>query len=59
MGHLIEYDVPTFYVSKELLAAASRTELPMDKRLDAIPIPVSGIDPEHYRPFSLPVGILN
>ena len=39
MGHLLEYDVPTFYVSKELLAAASRTELPMDMFLDAIPFP--------------------
>ena len=43
MGHLIEYDVPTFYVSKELLAAASRTELPMDMRLDAIPFPFPAV----------------
>lgn len=39
MGHLLEYDVPTFYVSKEFLVAASRTELPMDLPLEAIPFP--------------------
>jgi hypothetical protein len=30
MGHLLQYDVPTYYVSKELLAAAARTDLPSD-----------------------------
>jgi hypothetical protein len=39
MGHLLQYDVPTFYVSKELLAAASRTDLPGELHLDAIPFP--------------------
>lgn len=43
MSHLIEYDVPTFYVSKELLAAATRTELPMDIGLDAIPFPFPAV----------------
>jgi hypothetical protein len=38
MGQLLEYDVPTFYLSRELLAA-SRTELPLDMFLDAIPFP--------------------
>lgn len=38
-GHLLQFDVPTFYVSKELLAAAARTDLPDDTFLDAVPFP--------------------
>lgn len=34
---LLRYDVPTYYVSQELLAAALRTELPDDMVLEAIP----------------------
>ena len=39
MAHLLQYDVPTFYISKELLAAAARTDLPGDLLLDAVPFP--------------------
>jgi hypothetical protein len=39
-GHLLQFDVRTFYVSKELLAAAARTGLPTDIFMDAsIPFP--------------------
>jgi hypothetical protein len=38
-GHLLQFDVPTFYVSKELLAAAARTDLPTDIFMDALPFP--------------------
>jgi hypothetical protein len=38
-SHLLEFDVPTFYVSKELLAAAARTDLPTDLLLEALPFP--------------------
>jgi hypothetical protein len=31
--------VPTFYLSKELLAAAARTDLPTDIFMDALPFP--------------------
>src|SRR5271166_5099336 len=35
-----QYDVPTYYVSGEILAAALRTELPDDMVFKAIPFPV-------------------
>jgi hypothetical protein len=41
-GHaaqLLPFEVPTFYVSKELLSAAARTDLPTDIFLDAVPFP--------------------
>jgi hypothetical protein len=38
-GHLLQFDVLTFYVSKELLAAAARTDLPTDIFMDALPFP--------------------
>jgi hypothetical protein len=38
-GLLLKYEVPTYYVSRELLAAALRTELPDDMVFDAIPFP--------------------
>ena len=38
-GHLLQFDVPTFYVSKELLAVAARTDLPTDIFMDALPFP--------------------
>jgi hypothetical protein len=38
-GHLLQFDVPTFYVSTELLAVAARTDLPTDIFLDAVPFP--------------------
>ena len=34
---LVQYDVPIYHVSRELLAAAARTELPDDMVFDAIP----------------------
>ena len=43
MGHLLQYQVPTFYVSQKFLTAASRTELPMDLPLQAIPFPFPAI----------------
>ena len=52
MGHLLQYDVPTFYVSKELLAAASRTDLPGELHLDAIPFPFPALV------FMLPKGTI-
>jgi hypothetical protein len=38
-GHLLQFDVPTFYVSKELLATSARTDLPDNTFLDAVPFP--------------------
>jgi hypothetical protein len=38
-GHLLQFDVPTFYVSKELLAVAARTDLPTDIFMNALPFP--------------------
>jgi len=34
---LLQFDVPTFYVSKEFVMAVLRTELPQDMLLDGIP----------------------
>src|ERR1700746_2280699 len=39
LGQLLQFAVPTFFVSKELLEAAARTDLPGDLLLDAIPFP--------------------
>ena len=39
---LLPYDVPTYYVSRELLAASLRTELPDDMVFEAIPFPFDG-----------------
>ena len=39
---LLPYDVPTYYVSRELLAASLRTELPDDLVFAAIPFPFDG-----------------
>ena len=36
---LLRYDVPTYYVLRELLAAAIRTEVPDDMFFEAIPFP--------------------
>jgi hypothetical protein len=52
MGHLLEYEVPTFYVSKELLAAAARTDLPAELLLDAVPFPFPALV------FMLPKGTI-
>ena len=38
-GHLLQFDVPTFYVSKELLAASARTDLLDNTFLDAVTFP--------------------
>jgi hypothetical protein len=40
---LLRYDVPTYYVSRELLAAALRTELPDDMVFEAIPFPFDAL----------------
>jgi hypothetical protein len=40
---LLRYDVPIYYVSRELLAAAARTELPDDMVFDAIPFPFDAL----------------
>jgi hypothetical protein len=53
MGLLLKFDVPTFYVSKGLLAASARTDLPDDMFLDAIPFPFPGIV------FMLPKGTIS
>jgi hypothetical protein len=37
---LLRHDVPTCYVSRELLAATLRTELPDDMVLEAISVPI-------------------
>ena len=47
---LLRYDVPTYYVSRELLAAAVRTELPDDMVFEAIPFPFDALV------FMLPKG---
>lgn len=39
----MRYDVPTYYLSRELLAAALRTELPNDMVFEAIPFPFDGL----------------
>src|SRR5260370_8490016 len=52
MGHLLEYEIPTFYVSKELLAAAARTDLPAELLLDAVPFPFPALV------FMLPKGTI-
>jgi hypothetical protein len=52
MGHLLQFDVPTYYVSKELLAAAARTELPTEMSLDAVPFPFPALV------FVLPKGMI-
>src|SRR5262245_55383992 len=52
MGHLLEYEVPTFYVSKELLAAAAQTDLPAELLLDAVPFPFPALV------FMLPKGTI-
>jgi hypothetical protein len=38
-GQLLEFDVPTFYVWKELMGAAVRTALPAEILLDGVPFP--------------------
>ena len=40
---LLRYDVPTYYVSREHLAAALRTELPDDMVFEAIPFPFDAL----------------
>src|SRR5215469_8073530 len=47
---LLRHDVPTYYVSRELLAAALRTELPDDMVFAAIPFPFDALV------FMLPKG---
>jgi hypothetical protein len=47
---LLRYDVPTYYVSRELLAGALRTELPDDVVFEAIPFPFDAVV------FMLPKG---
>jgi len=47
---LLRYEVSTYYVSRELLAAAVRTELPDDMVFDAIPFPFDALV------FMLPKG---
>jgi hypothetical protein len=37
---LLRYDVPIYYVSQELLAAALQTELPHDVVFESIPFPL-------------------
>jgi hypothetical protein len=49
---LPRYNVPTFYVSRELLAAALRTELPDDMVFEASPFPFDALV------FMLPKGTL-
>jgi hypothetical protein len=40
---LLRYDVPTYYASRELLAAALRTELPGDMVFKAIPFSLDAL----------------
>jgi hypothetical protein len=47
---LLRYDVPIYYVSRELGAAAARTELPDDLVFEAIPFPFDALV------FMLPKG---
>ena len=49
---MLEYEVPTFYVSKEHLAAAARTDLPGELLLDAVPFPFPALV------FMLPKGTI-
>ena len=49
----MRYDVPTYYVSRELLAAALRTELPDDMVFEAIPFPFDALV------FVLPKGTVH
>ena len=42
-AQLLRYDVPTYYVSRELLAAALRTELSDDMVFAAIPFPFDAL----------------
>ena len=49
---LLRYDVPTSYVSREIVAAALRTELPDDIVFEAIPFPFDALV------FMLPKGTL-
>ena len=49
---LLRYDMPTYYVSRELLAAALRTELLDDMVFEAIPFPFDALV------FMLPKGTL-
>jgi hypothetical protein len=49
---LLRYDVPTYYVSRELLAAALRTKVPDDMVFEAIPFPFDALV------FMLPKGTL-
>jgi hypothetical protein len=44
------YDVPIYYVSRQLLAAAARTELPDNMVFEAMPFPCDGLV------FMLPKG---
>jgi hypothetical protein len=43
MAHLLQFDVPTFYVSSELIFAAARTDLPTDMLLEAVPFPFEAL----------------
>jgi hypothetical protein len=47
---LLPHEVPTYYVSRELLAAALRTELPDDMTFEAVPFPFDALV------FMLPKG---
>jgi hypothetical protein len=47
---LLRYDAPTYYISRELLAAALRTELPDDMLFEVIPFPFDALV------FMLPKG---
>jgi hypothetical protein len=49
---LLRYDVPIYYVSREILAAALRTELPNDIVFEEIPFPFDALV------FMLPKGIV-
>ena|SRR6516164_4139179 len=40
---LLRYDVPTYYISPELIAAAVRTEPPDDMVFEAIPFPFDAL----------------
>jgi hypothetical protein len=40
---LLRHDIPTYYVSKDLLAAALRTELPDDLVFKTIPFPIDAL----------------
>ena len=38
-AHLLKFEVPTYYVAEELIAAAARTDLPTGIFLDVLPFP--------------------